>query len=126
MRRIPSPGPLIIAALRLAPALCVATLAAACAASTTPAPDCGRAGGDIVSLTFVCNGDASAPFHATFYNALDPPSAVFTYGNDQAIALSAPAASGSRYTAANVEFWEHHGEATVNWHGKRLTCIPRR
>ena len=30
-----------------------------------------------------------------------------------------------RYTAANVEFWEHHGEATVDWFGTELVCTAR-
>jgi uncharacterized protein len=76
------------------------------------------------AIGFVCNADDSVPFFATFYNDLEPPAAVITYGNDQTIALAAPAASGSRYTANNMEYWEHHGEARVDWYGTRLTCIP--
>jgi uncharacterized protein len=77
------------------------------------------------AVGFVCNGDLSIPFFATFYNELDPPAAVITYGGDQTIAIAAPAASGSRYIAANMEFWEHHGEAKVTWYGTQLTCVPR-
>lgn len=79
-----------------------------------------------LAVGFVCNDDPSVPLLATFYNQAEPPAAVFTYGGDQTIALSAPAASGARYAATNMEFWEHHGEAKVNWYGKSLTCIPRR
>jgi uncharacterized protein len=78
------------------------------------------------AIGFVCNGDESVPFFATFYNELDPPAAVITYGDDQAIAIAAPAASGSRYTAESMEYWEHQGKANVNWYGTRLTCIPRK
>jgi len=78
------------------------------------------------AVGFVCNGDASVPFFATFYNDLDPPAAVLTYGGDQAIALAAPAASGARYAADHMEFWEHQGQATVDWYGTPLQCIPRR
>lgn len=78
------------------------------------------------AVGFVCNGDASVPFFATFYNELNPPAAEFTYGDEQTIALAARAASGSRYTAANMEFWEHQGEASVDWYGTKLSCIPRR
>jgi uncharacterized protein len=77
------------------------------------------------AVSFVCNEDASVPFFATFYNDLDPPAAVITYGSDQTIAIAAPAASGSRYTAENMEYWEHQGTANVDWYGTRLTCIPR-
>jgi uncharacterized protein/heat shock protein HslJ len=62
------------------------------------------------------------PFFATFYKETDPPSAVLTYGNDQVIAFLAPSASGAKYVATNMEFWEHHGEATVNWYGTKMTC----
>ena len=30
--------------------------------------------------------------------------------------------SGARYAAPNVELWEHQGEATLDWYGKKLTC----
>lgn len=77
------------------------------------------------AVGFVCNGEASIPFSATFYNELDPRAAVITYGGDQTIAIAAPSGSGSRYTAVNMEFWEHQGEAKVDWYGTQLTCIPR-
>jgi uncharacterized protein len=78
------------------------------------------------AVGFVCNDDASVPFFATFYNELNPPAAVITYGSDQTIAIAAPAASGSRYIAQNMEYWEHQGQANVEWHGTKLTCIPRK
>ena len=62
------------------------------------------------------------PFFATFYRETDPPSAVLTYGNDQVIAFLTPSASGAKYVATNMEFWEHHGEAAVNWYGNKMTC----
>jgi hypothetical protein len=30
--------------------------------------------------------------------------------------------SGARYIAADVELWEHHGEARLQWTGKTYTC----
>jgi len=78
------------------------------------------------AVTFVCNGDESVPLFATFYNELDPPAAVFTYGEDQTIAMAARTGSGSKYTAENMAFWEHQGEASVDWYGTKLTCKPRR
>lgn len=65
--------------------------------------------------------DNSKPFTATFYND-EPRAAVLTWGNDQAIVPAAPAASGARYASEGIEFWEHHGEATVDFYGHRLTC----
>jgi len=74
---------------------------------------------------YACTGGEDKPFLATFYQQTEPSSAVITYGDDQVIAFSAASASGAKYTAANVEFWEHQGEASVNWFGTKLTCRPR-
>jgi uncharacterized protein len=71
---------------------------------------------------YTCAGSENRPFTVTFYQQTDPPSAVITYGDDQVIAFAAVSASGAKYTAANVEFWEHQGEARVNWYGTTLTC----
>jgi uncharacterized protein len=57
-----------------------------------------------------------------FYNQLDPQAAVLTWGNDQAIVFPVPAASGARYGREGVDFWEHQGEATVEFYGTRMTC----
>ena len=70
---------------------------------------------------YQCKGEAT-PFMAAFYKDTDPPSAVLTFGNDQVIAFVARSGSGAKYTAANVEFWEHQGQATLDWFGKKLTC----
>jgi uncharacterized protein len=85
--------------------------------------------GELVAPTpvaYACQGGEDKPFSATFYRETDPPSAVLTYGNDQVIAFLAPSGSGAKYAAANMEFWEHHGEAMVDWFGTRLTCTARR
>ena len=63
-------------------------------------------------------------FTAAFYNQTDPQSVVLTWGNRQVVALAARSASGARYTAQDVEFWEHQGEAAVKWSGTSLACKP--
>jgi len=63
-------------------------------------------------------------FAAAFYNQTDPPSVALTWGNRQVVALAARSASGARYAAADVEFWEHQGEAAVKWSGTSLVCKP--
>jgi uncharacterized protein len=75
-------------------------------------------------VEYSCTGgeDATKPFVASFYQDTDPPSAVLTYGSDQTIAFLQPSGSGAKYTAPNMEFWEHQGEATVDWYGTKLTC----
>ncbi|UTV29881.1 MliC family protein [Photobacterium atrarenae] len=74
-------------------------------------------------VAFKCN-ETDKPFTAVFYSQTDPHSAVLTWGDDQVIALIAPAASGSKYTGRNVEYWEHQGEARVTWLSETLTCQP--
>jgi uncharacterized protein len=74
---------------------------------------------------FDCPDAEHKPFTVVFYQQTEPPSAVITYGDDQVIAFLAPSGSGARYVAANVEFWEHQGEATVDWFGTQLVCRPR-
>ena len=67
--------------------------------------------------------DNSKPFIATFYND-EPRAAVLTWGNDQAIVPAAVSASGARYAADGVAFWEHQGEARVDFYGNKLVCKP--
>ncbi len=66
--------------------------------------------------------DASKPVSVVFYNELDPQAAVVSWGRDQAIVFPAQAASGSRYTREGVEFWEHQGEATLDFYGTTMSC----
>ena len=73
---------------------------------------------------YLCTGFEGQPLTVTFYNETEPKSVVITYGSDQVIAFAARAASGARYTAKDVDFWEHQGEATVMWSGTRMTCKP--
>ncbi|MBD9434600.1 MliC family protein [Pseudoxanthomonas sp. PXM03] len=68
--------------------------------------------------------DNSKPFTMTFYNDLDPPAAVMTWGNDQAIVFPQPAASGAKYGRSGIEYWEHQGEASVDFFGNKLSCRP--
>jgi uncharacterized protein len=74
---------------------------------------------------YLCKGRERTPLTAAFYDNTEPPSAVLTFAADQVIAFVAPSGSGARYTAANVEFWEHQGSAAVNWFGAELKCDRR-
>lgn len=74
------------------------------------------------AVEYRCDDD-SKPFTATFYND-EPRAAVLTWGNDQAIVPAAMSASGARYAADGVEFWEHQGEASVDFFGNTLSCKP--
>lgn len=71
---------------------------------------------------YSCREDQRAPVTAVYYDQTDPKSAVITVGDDQVIAFIAPSGSGARYTAANVELWEHQGEVALKWFGSDLHC----
>lgn len=68
--------------------------------------------------------DNRLPFTMVYYHDIDPPAAVMTWGNDQAIVFPQPAASGAKYGRVGIEYWEHQGEATVDFFGNKLSCTP--
>lgn len=75
-------------------------------------------------VVFRCTGRENEPFTAAFDNQSNPGTAVFTMGDRKVVASSVRTASGARYQAPDVDFWEHQGEATVTWFGATLTCVP--
>jgi uncharacterized protein len=77
------------------------------------------------TVAYVCRDRQETTSQAVFYRESEPPSMVLTVGDDQVIAFVARSASGTRYVADNVEFWEHQGEARVDWFGTTLTCSKR-
>jgi len=74
-------------------------------------------------IAFSC-GAGGRPFTVTFYNDIQPKAAVLAWGDEQVIVFPLPAASGSRYGTQGVEFWEHQGEAMVDFRGNKMTCKP--
>jgi heat shock protein HslJ len=78
----------------------------------------------ITPTVFACTGGDRMPFLVTM-RATDPPSAVIASASTRVIAFSTPAASGAKYVAPGVEFWEHQGEATVTWFGATIRCRTR-
>jgi uncharacterized protein len=74
-------------------------------------------------VDFVCTGGEDRPLRATFFET-EPRSALIAYGGDRVIAFIARSASGARYTAANVDFWDRQGEATLTWFGSGVSCKP--
>lgn len=73
-------------------------------------------------VEFECQG-SDQPFTAQFRDG-DPPTAVFMLGGDRVEVPSAASASGARYTGNGVDYWEHQGEAKVDFEGTQLTCKP--
>ena len=75
------------------------------------------------AIEYDCN-DNRVPFSAAFYTE-EPRAAVLTLGDDQAIAIESPTASGTRYVAKGVDFREKAGKARVEFHGKQLDCTAK-
>jgi heat shock protein HslJ len=73
---------------------------------------------------WLCAGYEETPFTTAFYRNTESPAAVITFGDDQVVAPIARSGSGSRYATADVEFWEHQGDASVSWFGTAFTCRP--
>lgn len=74
------------------------------------------------TVSYRCDGLGNQPLAAVFYGQTEPPSVVLTVGDRQVIGFSAPSGSGARYVTSGVELWEHHGEAMLEWFGKKLSC----
>ena len=76
-----------------------------------------------VTANYFCKG-ATAPVTAAYYPT-DPPAALLTFADQQAVLFVAESGSGARYAAEDVEIWEHQGQATVKWNGKQMLCNKR-
>ncbi|MEE4161773.1 MAG: methyltransferase domain-containing protein [Woeseiaceae bacterium] len=72
--------------------------------------------------SYRCEGIEDTAVSVAYYAVTEPPAAVVTVGDDQAITFLARAASGARYTAPGVEAWEHQGELALEWFGSRYRC----
>jgi uncharacterized protein len=73
------------------------------------------------TVTYRCP-DPAKPFTARFYNQFDPPTAVLTLGSETAIVFAERTGSGARYGREGVDYWEHQGEVTVDFHGDKFVC----
>lgn len=74
--------------------------------------------------TFDCGTHAS--ISGAFYTQFDPVMAVFTFANQQMLATNVRSGSGAKYQGRNFEFWEHQGEASVEYLGDRYQCKLQR
>ena len=75
------------------------------------------------TANYFCKG-ATGPLTAAYYPT-EPAAALLSYSDRQAVAFVAESGSGARYTAEDVELWEHQGQASVKWNGKDMTCSKR-
>ena len=76
-----------------------------------------------VATDFACAGGEDRPLTVTTFFT-EPRSALIQYGGDRVIAYLARSVSGTRYAAANVDFVDREGTATLAWYGVALTCTP--
>jgi uncharacterized protein len=70
---------------------------------------------------FACGKGPNDYMTAQFFDT-DPPTARFFHDGRTVTAFVARSGSGSRYENANVDYWEHQGEAAVIWYGRKMTC----
>ena len=65
-------------------------------------------------FTYICNDDIKNEFVVTFFQT-DPPTLIAERGDSISLMFLQPSGSGARYQGRNETFWEHHGEALINW-----------
>ncbi len=76
------------------------------------------------AVVFDC--DNQPQISAVFYTQLNPVTAVFTFADQQLLATNVRSGSGAKYLGRNFEFWEHQGEASVQYYGERYQCQLRK
>ncbi|GIU11210.1 MULTISPECIES: MliC family protein [unclassified Shewanella] len=64
---------------------------------------------------------------AVFYTQVNPVTAVFTFSSEKAgvqqlLATNVRSGSGAKYQGRNFEFWEHQGEASVQFFDDSYRC----
>jgi hypothetical protein len=77
-------------------------------------------------VAFDCTqgGKAGGALHATFYQT-QPPMVLVERDGRTRPAFSVPAASGTKYEAKELVFWEARGLASVVWSGVSMECRRR-
>ena len=82
--------------------------------------------GDVpAAVAYRCAAQPSVSVQMVFYPHAEPRAAVLTVGDRQRVLFAEPSGSGARYAAAGVQFWEYHGQATLEGLGPTLTCEAR-
>ncbi|NDD69757.1 MAG: hypothetical protein EBZ29_10385 [Synechococcaceae bacterium WB9_4xC_028] len=72
-----------------------------------------------------CSGPITAPVSVVFLNKTNPPSVNLAIGEDHLLLPIARSGSGARYSAGEVELWEHQGSTRINWLGQILQCTTK-
>ena len=74
-------------------------------------------------IRFQCGDSPADELIVTFYES-DSPTLIAERGDSVSLMYQVPAASGSKYEGRNESFWEHQGEASVDFFGNKLSCKP--
>ncbi|MFT3806322.1 MliC family protein [Arenimonas sp.] len=74
-------------------------------------------------VNFDCDNDGQA-VSAMFYAQFEPLTMQLQVGKDRAFLFAEPSGSGSKYGRDGAEFWEHQGEASIDFYGNKLKCKP--
>lgn len=72
-------------------------------------------------FVFACSGASGADLTVTFLGA-KANRARLVFRGETVTAKQAMAASGARYVAKGVEFWNKGDDASVDWRGAKLDC----
>lgn len=75
-------------------------------------------------FVFTCSGDPNAALTVTFLGA-NADRAKLVFKGETVLAKQAMSASGARYVAKNIEFWNKGDDAMVEWRGAKLNCTTR-
>jgi membrane-bound inhibitor of C-type lysozyme len=77
-------------------------------------------------VTYQCtgSGNRNGTLQATFYQT-QPAMMLVEHEGKTRPAFAVPAASGAKYVAKDLVFWETRGEASVLWAGIELKCRRR-
>ena len=75
-------------------------------------------------FVFACSGDSNALLTVAFLGA-NASRAKLVFRGATVTAKQAMAASGARYVAKDIEFWNKGDDAIIEWRGEKLNCTTK-
>lgn len=77
--------------------------------------------------TYICNQGQGGEIGVRYYETT-PQGLLAEYGDSTSIMYLQPTASGTKYVGQNEIFWEHQGQATLQWgyNAPQMTCTIKR
>lgn len=76
-------------------------------------------------VSYGCDGNRANEVVVTWFET-EPPTLIAERGDQASLMYLERGASGARYAGRNESFWEHQGEATVQWGfgAPQMRCVP--